>query len=81
MIDVIDAAIAATEQPPSEQRASLSFALPSGRFVAINVPVDLDANEAIALMGCLALQLPVELARIRQPGPQLVVPAHLAGRV
>lgn len=68
-MDPVAAAIDATERAQAEPRTSLTVRLQSGRFVAFNLPLDLTEGEAIALVGYIATQLPVELAKLRQPGP------------
>lgn len=80
MSDLVDAAIAAAQVPKAEQRSGFKVGLLSGRIVAINVPSDLTADEALALVGWIALQLPAELAKQRRPGPQLLVPTHAIAR-
>jgi len=80
LMDPVAAAIAAAEAPKPELRSEFKIGLPSGRMVAINVPRDLNAQEAISLMGYIALQLPAELAKQRRPGPTLLVPTHAIAR-
>jgi len=72
-MDVIDAAVSKVEQPARELNATVQITLPSGRAVALQVPVNLTALEAVQLVGFITTQLPAELAKGR-PGPRLLVP-------
>lgn len=70
----LDAAIAAAEQPAREERAPFQVTLPTGRVVLMNVPADLNASEAVALIGWIAAKLPAELAKAQAPRPRILVP-------
>ena len=61
----IDAAIAAVERPEAEKRASFKVNLRSGRFVMLSVPVDLDGNEALELVGYVAQGLAGDLKKVQ----------------
>lgn len=78
MSDVINGAIAAAEAP--ERRAGVQIQLPTGRQVGLNVPADLSAQEAVALIGYIANGLPAELAKQGQRGPRLLVPTGVSLR-
>jgi len=62
--------------------AGLRVTLSSGRDVALTVPVDMSAQEAIDLIGYVATQLPKKLveAGARHAGSRILVPGGLVGR-
>jgi hypothetical protein len=75
--DVIDQAIATAE--PVLQLVGLQVRMSSGRPAILQVPVDLSAQEAIDLLGYIAVQLPGKLAEARSPAARILVPSGLVG--
>lgn len=84
MTDPIAAAIAATEPEPEQEAvvmAKMTLTLASsGRSVQLAVPADINAREALDLVGFVSTKLGATIAELRgdQPVPRapLLVPAH-----
>ena len=61
----IAGAFAAIARPEAEQRASFKVKLRTGRFVMLSVPLDLDGNEALELVGYVAQGLAGDLRKAK----------------
>lgn len=72
-------AIAAQAAEPLERRAQVQVQI-GDRIVGLNVPADMNAQEAVLLIGYIATQLPGELAKAAGPASRLVLPGQVRRR-
>jgi len=72
----IDRAIAAR---PVERRVQVQVQI-GERTVLLNLPVDMNAQEAVLLIGYIATQLPGELAKAAGPASRLLLPEQVRQR-
>lgn len=72
--DKVGAAIAAASEQPATRLVEVRVNLPTGRPSALLVPHDLQAFEAVALIGYIATQLPEQLHKAASPARRLVIP-------